>query len=371
MKKIAFTGIRGIPASYSGFETFVEELSKRLVNNNFKVCVYNRSTHYKNKLSTFNGAKLIYLPTIPTKHLDTIIHTFISLVHAAFKKFDLIYICGVGNSPLCFIPKLYNCKVIINVDGKDWERKKWGSFAKKYLKLAEKLATKFANIVITDSLSMQNYYKAEYNADTICIPYGGDIEPDYNTDILEHYELIPQNYLLFVGRLEPENNAHILIEAFKQIPDKRGFKLVIVGDAPYASSYKDYLRKLSSDDKTITFTGYLFGDGYRQLSTHAYLFILPSEVGGTHPVLTQQMFIGNCIVAAKTDSNTEVLNNCGFLFDLDEPVVNLKNIILYLIQNPNVVNEYKKRAKEYARGFYSWDRIAKQYIELFQNEFGE
>ena len=218
---------------------------------------------------------------------------------------------------------------------------------------------------------MQNYYKAEYNADTICIPYGGDIEPDYNTDILEHYELIPQNYLLFVGRLEPENNAHILIEAFKQIPDKRGFKLVIVGDAPYASSYKDYLRKLSSDDKTITFTGYLFGDGYRQLSTHAYLFILPSEVGGTHPVLTQQMFIGNCIVAAKTDSNTEVLNNCGFLFDLDEPVVNLKNIILYLIQNPNVVNEYKKRAKEYARGFYSWDRIAKQYIELFQNEFGE
>ncbi len=368
MKKIAFTGIRGIPASYSGFETFIEEIASRLSKNNFNVYVYNRTTHYKDKLSNYKGANLIYLPTIPTKHLDTIIHTLLSLLHAMFKKYDLIFICGVGNSPLCLLPRLYNCKVFINVDGKDWERKKWNILAKKYLKFGEKLAVKFANKVITDSLSMQAYYKKEYNAETIFIPYGGDIEPNYDTQLLAKFNITPKKYILFVGRLEPENNAHLLIEAFKKIPDKKNFKLVIVGDAPYASSYKEYLYNLAKDESSIIFTGYVFGEGYRALSTYTYTFVIPSEVGGTHPVLTQQMFIGNCIVAANTEANKEVLYDCGFFFDINEPVINLKNIIEYLIQNPDIVSEYSNKAKERALNHYSWDKITQKYMELFLSE---
>lgn len=365
MKRIAFAGIRGIPASYSGFETFVEEISIRLVNHNFDVYVYNRTAHYKNRLLTYKGIKLINLPTIPTKHLDTIVHTFISLLHATLQKYDLIFICGVGNSLLCIFPRLYRSKVFINVDGKDWERKKWSPIAKKYLKFAEKIAVKFANVVITDSFAMQKYYKSNYNAETICIPYGGDITPDYDIDFLKQFNLTSKNYILFVGRLEPENNAHILINAFKNLNNKDKLKLVIVGDAPYASSYKNYLYDLSKDDESIIFTGFLFDKAYRQLSTHALLFILPSEVGGTHPVLTQQMYIGNCIVAANTDSNQEVLDECGFFFNLNEPISSLQKIIEYLLANPNLIPEYGFKAKNKALKIYSWDQITKQYIDLF------
>lgn len=365
MKRIAFTGIRGIPASYSGFETFVEEISTRLIKHNFDVSVYNRTTHYKNKLSTYKGIKLIYLPTIPTKHLDTIIHTFISLLHASLQKYDLIFICGVGNSPLCIFPRAYRNKVFINVDGKDWERKKWSLLAKKYLKFAEKIAVKFANVVVTDSIAMQKYYQDNYNFKTIFIPYGGDINPDYDADFLKQFNLTPKNYILFVGRLEPENNAHILINAFKNINNKKDIKLVVVGDAPYASSYKNSLYDLSKDDKSIIFTGFLFDKGYRQLSTHALLYVLPSEVGGTHPVLTQQMYIGNCIVAANTSSNKEVLDECGFFFHLDEPIISLQNILEYILANPNIIPEYGIKAKNRALKIYSWEQITKQYIDLF------
>ena len=140
--KIAFTGIRGIPASYSGFETFVEELSDRLAQKNIEVSVYNRSTHYKNRPILHKGARILYLPSIPSKHLDTIVHTFIVLLHALFKKYDIVYICGVGNSMVSWIPRITGKKVILNVDGRDWQRKKWGSFAKAYLRFAEKMAPK-------------------------------------------------------------------------------------------------------------------------------------------------------------------------------------------------------------------------------------
>lgn len=366
--KIAFMGIRGVPANYSGFETFAEQLGSRLAIKNFSVFVYNRSHLYNNsikeKYNKYKGMKLIFLPSIPLKHFETISHTFLSILHSFIHKYDIIYICGVGNSIICWLPRLFGTKVIINVDGKDWERDKWKWFAKKFLKFSEKLAIKFANVVITDSENMRNYYKSEYNADTVYIPYGGDLQPDYDNEFLIEYNLEPKKYILFVGRLEPENNAHIVIEAFKKISFNHNFGLVIIGDAPYADEYKAYLKELAGSASNIIFTGFLFGKGYRQISTNCYLFILSSEVGGTHPVLVEQMSLGNCIIASDTESNREVLQEAGCFFDLSVGSSDLQRKIEFLISNQEEANVLRIKAKERAK-LYSWDAITEKYINLF------
>lgn len=373
--KIAFMGIRGVPAKYSGFETFVEQLGSRLVSKNYSVYIYNRSHLYKKefidkKNRQYKGMDIILLPAITFKHFETISHTFFSVLHSFTKKYDIIYICGAGNSILCWIPRLFGTKVIINVDGKDWERKKWNLFAKKFLKFSEKIAVKFANIVITDSESMKNYYASEYKAKTFFIPYGGDIEPDYGKDFLSKYNLQPEKYILFVGRLEPENNAHLVIEAFKNIANKNAFKLVIIGDAPYASKYKNYLKELAKNDSNIIFTGFLFGKGYRQISTHTFLFILASEVGGTHPVLVEQMSLGNCIIASEIPSNKEVLQDAGCFFNLSEGSLDLQKKIEFFLENPQAVQQFKIKAKDRAK-FYCWDLIAEKYVALFNEILGK
>jgi len=362
-------GIRGVPANYSGFETFAEQLGSRLAVKNFSVFVYNRSHLYNNSIkegNKYKGMRLIFLPSIPLKHFETITHTFFSILHSFIHHYDIIYICGVGNSILCWLPRLFGTKVIINVDGKDWERDKWKPLAKKFLKFSEKLAIKFADAVITDSENMKNYYKSEYNAETFYIPYGGDLEPDYGNEFLAKYNLEPKKYLLFVGRLEPENNAHIVIEAFKKISFSHNFKLVIIGDAPYSEGYKSYLKDLAGGASNIIFTGFLFGKGYRQLSTNCYLFILSSEVGGTHPVLVEQMSLGNCIIASDTESNREVLQEAGCFFDLQLGSDDLQKKIEFLISNPEEANLLKIKAKERAKS-YTWDAITEKYIDLFNS----
>lgn len=219
--KIAFLGIRGVPASYSGFETFVEQTAVRLVEKGHDATVYNRKHHYNEVYEEYKGVKIITLPSVKNKHLDTISHTFLSVIHSLFQKYQVVYFCGVGNSPLIFVPKIAGSKVIINVDGEDWAREKWGKFAQWYLRLMEKFACVFGDIVLADAVVIQERYKKLYRKEALYIPYGANIYSrpinSENNNTLKTYNLTPDEYILFVARLEPENAAHILIEAFKSV----------------------------------------------------------------------------------------------------------------------------------------------------------
>ena len=184
-----------------------------------------------------------------------------------------MYFCGVGNALLCFVPRLVGAKVLINVDGEDWARDKWGWFARNYLKISERLACLFANIVVADSEVISERYSKIYGRETIFVPYGSNIvrRPAANqtNPTLKRFGLKPNKYILFVGRLEPENSAHILIKAFGQVDTK--MNLVIVGDAPYSSEYQAELKTVA--DRRVVFTGYLFGPEYAAISQTAYLFV--------------------------------------------------------------------------------------------------
>lgn len=359
--KIALLGTRGIPASYSGFETCAEELGARLVARGHEVTVYCRSHHVRYPGRFYRGMRLVKLPTIANKYLDTIVHTFLSSLHALTQGYDVVLMFIVGNSPVSFIPRLAGQKVVLNVDGLDWKRKKWPALAKKYIQLTEYLATKLPDAVVTDSRVIQDYYRRKYGAQTTYIAYGADIEYVPPGLYLTQFGLESRRYVLFVGRLVPENCAHHLVEAFRGL--ETDFRCVIVGDAPYA---EEYIRNLkASAGPNVVFTGYLFGQGYRELCSNACIFVETSEVGGTHPALLEAMALGNCVVVNDTPENMETIGEAGLSYHGVAGASSLHQVLQRLLADPALADSYRQPAIERVRRHYTWDRVTDQYEELF------
>ena len=361
--KIAFLGSRGIPARYSGFETFYEQLAVRLARRGHDVTVYNRSHFIKDVRGHYQGVRLVALPSIPTKHLDTITHTFLSSLHALTQGYDIAYYCIVGNSPLVWIPRVVGTRTLLNVDGEDWAREKWGAFARWYQLQCERLASRAANVVVSDAHGIQERYRKRYGVETVFVPYGANVQRTEERDVLARWGLQPQQYLLYVGRFVPENAIDVLIEAFAGLETDK--KLVIVGDAPYADEYRGRLLALGQADPRVVFTGYAFGRDYEQLSSHAYLYVQPSGVNGTRPALLDQMGFGNCVVVRNSQVNMEVVGDCGTFFDQQEPVANLRAVLARLLANGDEVSLYRKRVRSRIENYYNWEWITDFYEDLF------
>ena len=362
--RIAMMGSRGIPASYSGFETCVEQLSVRLVERGHQVTVYCRSHHVKWPGKTYKGVRLVKLPTIPSKHFDTIVHTFLSLLHGLPRRYDVVYICGVGNAPLSFIPRLAGRPAVVNVDGADWQRDKWGGFAKRYLRMAERAATRFPTLIIADSRVVERYYLDRFHKSSIFIPYGSDVPRRAPGETLERLGLSPDDYLLWVGRLVPENNAHDVVAAYQRLGGPAtGLRLCIVGDAPYASDYIDNLKATAGPG--VIFAGYVFGDGYHELGSNARVFVFASGVGGTHPALLEAMAFGNCVVVNDMAANVETVGDAAVPYDGAAGAGDLTRVLGAVLADPALIARYRQRAAERAATVYSWEAITDQYEELF------
>jgi glycosyltransferase involved in cell wall biosynthesis len=362
--KIAILGTRGIPASYSGFETAVEQLAARLTARGHSVVVYCRPHVVDRKLSSYKGAQLVHLRTVQNKYLDTFVHTLLSAVHAArVTRPDVALFFIAGNSPLCLITRRASIPAVINVDGLDSDRRKWPAFAKAYLRFAERTAPRWADEAITDSHAVADIFQRRYGERIGVVPYGVE-DPGYDgTETLERLGLQPRRYILFVGRLEPENNPHLLVEAFSRISREsaREMKLAIVGGAPYAD---EYIRQVwRAADPRVVFPGYVFGRGYWELQRHAYVFCAPTEVGGTHPVILEAMAAGNCVLVNDHRPNAETVGDAGIYFSGRTGVDDLAVQLERLLNNPELVGGYRRRALERARE-YSWEAVTDQYEQL-------
>ncbi len=361
--KIAFLGTRGIPASYSGFETCVEQLGQRLVKRGHEVTVYCRSHHNPFDKSIYKGMNLIKHGTIKNKYLETIVHSFISSIHSLFKKYDIALYFIAGNSPLTWIPRIVGTRTLLNVDGLDWKREKWPLLAKIYIQLAELIATKLPSAFITDSVVVQNYYKNRFKIEPVYIPYGSEVEIIIPGETLEKFDLKKDKYILFVGRLVPENCVHHLIDAFKNI--QTDVKCVIVGDASYEEEYIKSLKQKSANDSRIIFTGYVFGKGYHELGSNSLIFIETSSVGGTHPALTEAMGFGNCIIVNNTKENLETIGDAGFSYNGKIGAESLRIVLETLLNSPRTISKYKEIARARANKYYSWERVTDDYENLF------
>jgi len=357
--KIAMLGTRGVPAAYSGFETCVEQVGKRLAARGHEVIVYCRPAYVKTPANEYLGMRLVKLPSIPTKGLDTLSHTALSTIRALRQdRPDAALMFGVGNSIFCRFFGYRRVGVAINVDGADWARLKWGPIGRRYLRWSERVAVDTAGAVIADSRAVAAYYKEHYDADTTFIPYGAEVPSVSGTETLKRLHLEPRRYLLAVGRMVPENGFHDLIAAYAAV--RPAMPLVIVGDAPYSEDYKRRLREMAPE--SVIFTGYQFGAAYQELSAHAYAFLFGAQVGGTHPVLVEQLAYGNAVLARWTESNAEVAHDVAIYFhDLPE----LERGLAALTSDPALVDAKREKAKVRARAF-SWDEVTDSYQALLE-----
>jgi glycosyltransferase involved in cell wall biosynthesis len=364
--KMAMLGTRGLPAAYSGFETAVENLGSLLVARGHEVVVYCRPHMVQGRHRRFKGMKLAYVPTIRNKYLDTFVHSFLCTLHMGlFVRPDVAIYFIAGNSPFAGLSRLLGVPSIINVDGLDSQRAKWPALAKAYLRWAERNAPRLATRTITDSRAVQRLYREQHHAETVYIPYGSALPDGDSEEALKRFGLRKRDYVLFVGRLVPENNAHVLVEAFSALDTD--MKLVVVGDAPYASEYQASLRDCV--DPRVLFTGYLFGEGYQCLLRNAAVFVAPTEVGGTHPAIVEAMGAGNCIVVNDHEPNLETIGDAGVAYKGSEGAASLRQVLLSLLDDPAAVQRYRDLAVARARDVFSWDAVTMQYEELAEAVF--
>jgi len=359
--KIAMIGIKAIPARNGGFETAVDEISRGVVRLGHAVVVYNRSELSEHSGTNYEGVRLVTLPTLKSKNLSTIVHAFLATLHVIFHRVDVVHYFITGTTLFAPIPRLLGMKVVCSVDGIDSQRAKWGRFARWYLRTSERMAVWFCHRLVTDSRDVQRYYREVHRVESSLITYGMRETTCNGQEWLDRFALRSRDYVLFVGRLVPENNIHHLIRAFEQ--SKTDKKLVIVGDDPWEKEYVHSLK--STRDPRITFTGGVYGVGYAQLQRNAYMFVLPDEVGGTHPALVEAMGFGNCVLVNDTPSNVEVVGGAGFSYRGSKGSEDLLRQMQLLLDNPSTVAEFRPKAEQRARANYRWELVVRDHLTLY------
>ena len=362
LPSIAFLGSRGVPARYSGFEVVVEELGKRLAARGHDVTVYNRLPHFGAPQPLWEGMRIIGLPTIPTKSLDTIVHTTLSMLDALRRRYDIIYLCGVGNAILGRLARAAGMNVIINVDGADFSRKKWRGFARSWLKRSERWATKSADCIIADNATIVDRYEREYGMRPEHLSYGLTVRDEpVRCGELERWGLRPDGYFLYVSRLTPENEAELLLEAYRRTPDP--LPLVLVGGDPYEHAYRRKLDALATD--RVIFTGLRFADAYIELSQNARAFIMPATIEATRLVLLDQLGMGKAIIYHDCPATREVLGDAGIPFGTEGPVASLAAKLERATTHPEECTEAGRRARLRAEHF-RWENVLERYEQIFR-----
>jgi glycosyltransferase involved in cell wall biosynthesis len=358
--RIAIAGTRGIPARYGGFETFAEELGVRLAARGHRVTVYTRQPRAE---PCYRGVRLRYLPTIRQKYFDTVAHTFLSTLDLLAHRQDAIVCCNAANAVFTLLPRIFGMPVALNVDGLERKRKKWNLLGRAWYRLSERLATLFPSAVVSDARSIADYYQRRYRKPTHFIPYGAETGKLATTEALDRLGLECGKYFLYVSRMEPENNALLVREAFERVDTD--FKLVLVGDAPYA---RDYIRKVrDTRDPRIVIPGAIYGQGYHELSSHCFAYVHATEVGGTHPALIEAMGRGALVLYLDTPENTEVAGGAGIPFECDTLERQLRHALDLSEQERE---QWRGSAVERVRERYSWDAVTNAYEELLLSLIG-
>ena len=360
--KIALIGTRGVPGRYGGFETCAEELGKRLVTEGHEVTVYCRPSYYEEKADEFLGMKLVYLSELSIKSLETLHHTFVSLLHAIRQKFDILLVFNAANSPALVLPKLFGKKVLLHMDGLEWKRDKWSALGKKYYKFAEWLATKLRVELIADSREIQKYYQTQYGKKANYLSYGSVQKYSRDSSLLEPFGLRPQAYFLQITRFEPENNPLLSVQAFERLETDK--KLVLVGGVKYSTDYSDQIQK--TQDKRIQFLGFQYDQNIlRELVCNCYAYIHGNEVGGTNPMLLEAMASGCFVISRDVPFNREVLQDAGIYFQKE--IHDLRKKMEWTVQNEDKLQERSEIGRKIIQRKFNWESIVSEYIRLFSN----
>jgi glycosyltransferase involved in cell wall biosynthesis len=281
------------------------------------------------------------------------------------EKHDLIHVYGVGNAFAIPFLKWGGRKVVISVDAEDWVREKWGVVGKNYLLLAARFSTKMADCVIVDSQAIGDVYRAQFGADTSYVAYGAETDLVDGTVWLDKFGLETGRYHLFVGRLTPEKRPHTLIEAYKKVTSD--MPLVIVGDDRY---HQDYIAEMKRNaDVRVRFVGTVYDDGFRGLCRHSYLYLTASTIEGTSPALLQAMGQGAAVLVNGIPANRETIGDAGFAYNAND-TQDLARQWQHLIDNPAIVAETRRKARQRIQTHYTWELVSEQLFNLYSRLLG-
>ncbi len=361
--KIAMLGTRGIPAAYSGFETAVENLSREFAARGHDVVVYCRP-HMTERREHHAGARLVHLPTVRNKYLDTMVHTFVSTAHAVTRdRPDVALYFISGNAPVVPLAGLARVPTVFQIDGLDSARAKWPAPARAFIRGCERLAPAVADITITDSQHVADALEERYGRRIPAVPYGASLPDPGDSGLCARLGVTPGRFTLFVGRLVPENNAHLLINAHRRAAT--GWPLVIVGDAPYAEGYVRELHA-AGEDADVIFTGYMFGDGYAELVHRCGVMCAPTEVGGTHPVIIEGMAAGACMLVSDHAPNVEATAGTAATFPIADGAAGLARELTALAVDDERRRRLGEAAARVAGERYSWATCAERYLTVLR-----
>lgn len=358
--RIAFVGSRGVPALYSGFETAATEICQRLVERGHDVTVYCRKGYGDESEPTYRGIKKRYLPRLNVKVADTLSHTFLSLMDCALHPPDVILVVNPANGPLCVIPRLRGTPFAINVDGLEWKRGKWPWIGQRYFYFASWICTKIAPAIIADNRGIQDFYQRQWGSGSYYASYGAEVEESTNPSLLGEFGLRPDGYFLVVARLEPENNAELIVRAFEAVNTDK--QLIIVGGSNYPGGWQRRLQESVRDARIRFLDGIYDQAKLTEVICNSYAYIHGHMVGGTNPVLLKALGCGACVLYADVDFNAEVVKDAGVPFPLS--IDGARQVFQRIVDESGSREEFRVRAPQRIRDAYTWDMVTDAYEEL-------
>lgn len=375
-KKIAIVGARGI-ANYGGFESIVKEISSRLSEKGYDVyCSCEKDDKLDKKYGDVN---LVYFPIrIPEKYgikrkiLHILYKIYFGIYFSVFKKCDIVYFLGVSQNIFTIVPRLFGIFSIVNMGGLEWERSKFNSFEKFLLKTNFKLALIAADYMIIDNKGLANHISEKYHKKLVYVPYGVDINTknsNWDSNVIKKYvkddfKVLPNSYWLIVTRLSPDNNVHIVLDAF--IKSNSNKPLIIVGSLSSSPSYCSKLSKIlkKNKDKKITFVGGIYNqDDLNMFRSNCFGYIHAHSIGGTNPSLLEAMFLKNIIIAHDNEFNREVAGDAAIYFHNSEDLQNNMEMV-----EINIEDYIKLKNKGYFRVLreYSWEQALRKFEQSIQ-----
>lgn len=361
--KIAMIGQKGIPANGGGIEKHVEEMAVRLVEQGHDVTVYCRNTYVEKGLEEYKGVKLKTIKTIDSKSLDAIVYTFKATIHSLIEGYEIYHYHALGPASLSFIPKIFRKKVVVTVHGLDWQREKWGRFAKAYLKFGEFITGHFADKIISVSKNLKEYFIEKYKRseeNVVFISNGVNIQCNIEPNEIKKFGLNRDEYILFLARLVPEKGAHYLIEAYNKLHINK--KLVIAGGSSFSDGYVEKLKKQGENNKNIIFTGNVSGGLLSELYCNCFLYVLPSDIEGMPLTLLEALSYGRKVLVSDIKENVQVIENINNSYSFNKSDINdLYNKINLIISETIKYNpeDIIKIIEEQ----YSWKNVVSEYIK--------
>ena len=357
--RVAYIGGRGVIGKYSGVESFYEEAGRRLAVAGCEITAYCR-TYFTPKHAEAAGVAIVRLPTIRTKHLETIVHTAVSTIHACFSNYDIVHFHTLGPALFSFLPRLFGKETLVTVQGLDWQRKKWSWFARRALRAGEWASAHFPNKTIVVSRALEQYYRSRYRCEPVYIPNGTEMREPHSLHCLGRMGLASGEYVLFLGRFSPEKNCDLMIEAFEKVDTT--MKLVLAGGSSHTDAYVSRLRQHHGE--RVVFLDWLSGSDLDDVLTHAAIFVLPSDMEGLSLALLDAMGAGLCVLASDVPENREAVGDAGFLFQPRDKN-DLRRMLQMLIDNPRLRSQAGREARERVRDRYLWDGVVSSLQQIY------